>query len=262
MSCLLISDSTGSLGKHVFEAIATQFPAGSFALQVTPFVNSEARLSRCLERIREFSGIVIHATIYESFKRRIEQVCRRRGIAVYDLTGPIVRFLITSSGYKPTISYQKLHELSPDYFKRVDAIEFTISHDDGAGLATLHEADVILTGISRTTKTPTSMILATLGYRSANVPIVPGVEPARELIRINANKVVCLTSNPSQLILFRSVRAKQQLGFAGDYTDEQAIRHELTMARRISEARGWRLLDVTGKAVEETAARIIELVSV
>ncbi len=260
VSVTLISDATGSLGEHVLQSIFTQFPPDSFKLQTIKFVRSEPDLEQCLERLEQTSGLVVHATIYDDFKQRIESVCRARKLPVYDLTGPIMRFFVDSSGKKPDVRYERLHELNSDYFTRVDAIEFAIGHDDGAGLATLKEAEVILTGVSRTSKTPTTMFLAVAGLRAANVPLVHGLVPPQELLSAQSKRVVCLVLHPDHLMMVRSARAKAGLGVAGgDYVDEQAIRRELTWSRRFSTERGWQVLDVTGRAIEETASRVIEL---
>ena len=260
VSVTLISDATGSLGEHVLRAIFTQFPPQAFRLAILPFVNSDDALRDCLARLRRAQGVVVHATIYERFKRRIDTACRRLGLPVYDLTGPIMTFLAAASGQRPEINYQKLHELTPDYFKRVEAIEYTIGHDDGIGLRTLDQADVVLTGVSRTTKTPTSMVLAMHGYRVGNVPLAHQVEPSRELLQIPASRVVCLVLDPVHLASVRLARARGRLGFEGAYTDERAIREELAWAQELSERQGWATLDATGRSVEETAAYVIDIV--
>ena len=256
----LISDSTGSLGRHVLEAIFTQFPRGVFTLHTLNFVDSEERLDACLAQLEHAQGLIVHATVYEAFKQRIEAACRRHRLPVYDLTGPIAAFFTQASGLAPQVSHRKLHELNQEYFNRVEAIEYAINHDDGTGLKTLHEADVVLTGISRTTKTPTSMVLAMHGLRAANVPLVPAVEPPAELLRLEPSRVICLTADLKQLAAFRSVRVQQQLGFDGGYTDEEAIRTELAWAHRLAATRGWELLDVSARSVEETAARVLQMV--
>jgi len=256
----LISDATGALGEHVLQAIFTQFPPQSFRLTILPFVNSDDALRTCLARLRHLDGVVVHATIYDTFKRRIEAACRKRGLPVYDLTDPIMMFLRRASGRRPQLDYRQLHALSPDYFKRVDAIEYTINHDDGAGLRTLSQADIVLTGVSRTTKTPTSMVLAMHGYRVANVPLVARIDPPQELVTLPAARVVCLMLDAAPLTAIRAARAQERLRFDGRYADASAVQDELAWARALGESHGWWILDVTDRSVEETAARIIDLV--
>ena len=255
----LISDATGGMGQHVLQALFTQFPPGAFRLETITFVNSESALEQCLTHLATATGLVVHATIYPEFKRRIAATCRRRRLPVYDLTGPIMRFFVEHSGRQPVPDYAKLHELTPDYFERVAAIEFAIDHDDGGGLGTLHGAEAILTGISRTTKTPTTMLLALAGDRAANVPLVLGVAPPQALLTADPRRVICLTMTPDELAAVRAARVSAELGGGGDYADVHAIRREVIWARQLSEQQHWRLLEVTGRAVEETAARIINL---
>ena len=258
---LLISDATGSMGAHVLQAIFTQFPAGTFRLELLKFVNNEPVLEACLARLRRLKrALVVHATIYEDFKRRIEAVCRERGLPVYDLTGPIMRFVTHASGRAPVPNYQQLHALTPDYFERISAIEFAIAHDDGGGLGTLGDADVILTGVSRTTKTPTTMFIALAGWKAANVPLVHGLEPPRELLNADPSRVVCLAMRPELLSSVRSTRVETELGHGGEYENLQMVRREIVWSRQLAETRGWQVLDVTGRAVEETAARVLDVV--
>ena len=257
----LISDSTGSLGDHVLQAVFTQFPPHSFTLTRINFVNNDEALRDCLEALKHARGIVVHATIYEQFKRRIEALCKTRKLPVYDLTGPIMDFITRGSGRKPEIRYARLHELGSTYFRRIEAIEFAIEHDDGGSLRTLHQADVVLTGVSRTTKTPTSMVLAVQGYRAANVPLVHGIDPPRELLHLNSERIVCLTLHPTYLVSIRERRMQDRLKHGDDYAEERSVQREILWARKLAEERGWALIDVTGLAVEETAARVIKVMS-
>lgn len=261
-SVTLISDATGALGEHVLQAVFTQFQPGAFRLRKIPFVNDEAALAQCLAQLRRASGLVVHATIYQEFKRRIEAVCHDQGLPVYDLTGPIMGFIASASGRQVDVNYRKLHDLTPDYFKRVGAIQFAIAHDDGRGLRTLPQAEIILTGVSRTTKTPTNMVLAMHGYRVANVPIVPELDLPAELLRVEPRRVICLTMESAALASVRVARVREELGFDGGYADTRAIRQELVLARRLCHRHGWRELNVTGRAVEETAALVLEAVGV
>ena len=256
----LISDATGSLGEHVLRSIFTQFPQNSFQLTVVNFVRSGPDLDRCLHLLEKTKGLVVHSTIYDTFKTRIEETCRKRGLHVYDLTGPIMRFFVDASGISPEVRYERLHELNSNYFTRVDAIEFAIAHDDGMGLSTLKQAQVVLTGVSRTSKTPTTMFLAVSGYRAANVPLVQGLEPSPALLHMSPQQVVCLVLHPDHLATVRSARARLGLGTSvHEYTDMHAIQKEVAWSRRLAAQHGWHVLDVTGRAIEETASHVIQL---
>jgi len=154
-----------------------------------------------------------------------------------------------------------LHGFSDEYFQRVEAVEFAVRHDDGANLRTLFQADLVLTGPSRTSKTPLSMYLAQRGLKMGNVPIVPGIDPPRELLEMDPEKVIGLLAQPEVLETVRRARV-HRLGRSpyASYVEAEAVEQELSHARRLYRERGWRHVDVTGRAVEENAARILELV--
>ncbi|MFP6578312.1 MAG: kinase/pyrophosphorylase, partial [Myxococcota bacterium] len=143
---------------------------------------------------------------------------------------------------------------------RIEAVEFAVRHDDGANLHTLHEADIVVTGPSRTSKTPLTMYLAQRGYRSGNVPLIAGLEPPRALLELDPNRVFGLLVDPNTLLQVRRARVRAlRASPYSNYTNKETISQELGEARRLYRKRGWRSLDVTGKAVEENASRIIEI---
>jgi regulator of PEP synthase PpsR (kinase-PPPase family) len=153
-----------------------------------------------------------------------------------------------------------LHGFSDAYFKRIEAVEFAVRHDDGANLHTLHGADIILTGVSRTSKTPLSMYLAQRGYKTGNVPLVPGVDPPRQLLDLNPRKVFGLIGDVENLTAMRRARARVMRGGSNSqYADAESISRELDESMRLFRTRGWRTIDVSGRAVEENASRILEL---
>jgi regulator of PEP synthase PpsR (kinase-PPPase family) len=152
-----------------------------------------------------------------------------------------------------------LHGYSEDYFDRVDAVEFAVRHDDGANMRTLHEADIVLTGVSRTSKTPLSMYLAQRGFKTGNVPLVPGLDPPQELLELDKRRVFGLTVDPGTLLTVRTARARSmRMASSTDYTDPDQVMLELDRARKLFRARGWKQIDVSGRAVEENASRIID----
>jgi regulator of PEP synthase PpsR (kinase-PPPase family) len=152
-----------------------------------------------------------------------------------------------------------LHGFSDEYFRRIEAVEFAVRHDDGANLHTLHGADIVLTGVSRTSKTPLSMYLAQRGYKTGNVPLVPGVEPPTQLLELNPRKVFGLIGDVENLTAMRRARARVMRGRQTDYVDAEAIARELEESMRLFRTRGWRVIDVSGRAVEENASRVLEL---
>jgi [pyruvate, water dikinase]-phosphate phosphotransferase / [pyruvate, water dikinase] kinase len=170
----VLSDSTGNLPRHMVTAFATQFPAGALTVHEWNFIRTPSELQRRLERIQADPGMVLHAFIGSELKQATEGFCEKVRLPSLDLTGPFVDFLKKHSGLKTVAGRGRLHEMDETYHSRVRAIEFALQHDDGLGLETLAEADIVLTGVSRTGKTPTSVYLAQQGYRAANVSLAYG----------------------------------------------------------------------------------------
>jgi hypothetical protein len=242
-------------------AILTQFPSESNSMRFENFLRSEGRVDALLLEAKEKKAAVCHAMVSEALKNRIKKACVASKLQCFDLTGGLVRFLEKATGLRPTGNIRSLHRLDEAYRRRIGAMEFTLSHDDGLGLETLHEADVVLVGVSRTSKTPTSILLAQQGYRAANVSLAMGVPPPARLLELRNSKVVGLTINPDQLSM---IRARRQVAWGmsqnSDYGSPQNVAREVLWCRALFRQRGWPVLDVTDQAVEETAAKVIEIV--
>jgi regulator of PEP synthase PpsR (kinase-PPPase family) len=182
------------------------------------------------------------------------------GVPIVDLLGPVLAKIGETLRDQPRSQPGLLHGISDDYFRRIEAVEFAVRHDDGANIATLFGADLVLAGISRTSKTPLSMYLAQRGYKTGNVPIVPGVELPRELFDLDPRKVFGLTINASTMITVRQARVRSLGTPYTHYASSEAILDEIRRARRIFRQHRWRVVDVSGRAVEENAARILQLI--
>jgi regulator of PEP synthase PpsR (kinase-PPPase family) len=171
-----------------------------------------------------------------------------------------VQFLAKESGISPDADYRRLHDVDDAYHRRISALEFTLEHDDGLGLDTLADADIVLVGVSRTSKTPTSIYLAQQGYCVANVALAQEVEPPQQLLKLSPRKVVAFVIDPQQLA---EIRTRRQTGWRmanTSYNDPEHVRAEMAWARRFYARQGWPVLDVTDQAIEETAARILAIV--
>jgi regulator of PEP synthase PpsR (kinase-PPPase family) len=254
----ILSDSTGSLARHMLAAFLTQFPPDSIAPHFHTFIRGERRLGEIMDMIKARPGAICHAMVSDSFKEQIDAYCRKEKLSHCDLTGGVVRFLSDATGVPPRSDLAALHRLDETYRRRIAALEYTIAHDDGLGLATLTDADVILAGVSRTGKTPTSIYLAQQGYRVANVSLAIEVDPPRELLSPDGKKVVGLVISPQQLVMIRT-RREANWGMARrTYGDPGHVAHEIAWARRLFAGHGWPVLDVTDQAIEETAAKVVE----
>lgn len=255
---ILLSDSTGDLGERFLQALMTQFPKGAFGLRVFSFIDQHDGLDKTLQHVKTLNPILFHTTIHQSLKDRIERFALQQNFPFYDLTGNVVAFLEKASGLDARPNAEALHELNRDYDKRINALDFAVEHDDGLREKTLQDADIVLVGVSRTSKTPTSIYLAHKGYRVANVPIVPDM-PAPDLAQEDLEgRVVGLTIQPERLAAIRKLRAEHD-GIPGtEYTSLEAICRELDIANRLFLRLHCPVIDVTNHAVEETGALVLK----
>jgi regulator of PEP synthase PpsR (kinase-PPPase family) len=258
----LLSDSTGNLAQHMLTAFLTQFPARTFDIRRYNFLNSTPKLEDALADLEASPGMVLHAFVDSAAKSLIDKTCARLSIPARDLTGGFVEFLSTHSGIAPNPDVKKLHDLTDEYRARIKALEFTLEHDDGLGIDTIHEADIVLAGVSRTSKTPTSIYLAQQGYKVANVSLAMAVKPPVQLLNLNKPTVVGLLIDPLRL---HEIRTNRQAAWGmGDtnYNDMSYIEDEVAWSRKLFNSKGWPTLDVTRRAVEESAQKIIDLLKV
>jgi len=256
----LLCDSTGNLPRHMVAAFATQFPPGSLTTREWNFIASPSQLQDLHAALKADPGIVFHAFVSDALKCACEDFCRGLNLPCRDLTGGFVQFLAENTGLRPMANPQRLHEMDETYHSRVRALEFALQHDDGLGLDSIAEADMVLTGISRTGKTPTAIYLAQQGYRAANVSLALEVEPPRQLLELDPAKVVALTIEPDRLLQIRTGRQMEWKMSGTSYNDPDHVTAEVRWARKLFNRRGWLVLDVTNRAIEETAARVIEFI--
>lgn len=255
----VISDSTGNLARHMVAAFQTQFASGTFEVRPWNFIATLDRLQRTLAQVREVGGVVMHAMVSPKHKQTIEEFCNEHHLPCSDLTGQYVDFLSRASGVAPSANVKALHEVSDMYHRRIEAIEFTMQHDDGLGVERLREADVILVGVSRTSKTPTCIYLAQLGYKAANVAIAIEATVPAELLAMQERKVVGLVIDPWRLVEVRKTRSRSWNVPQSSYTEIEHVEREVLWSKQLFTRQGWPTLDVTKTAVEETAAKVVEL---
>jgi hypothetical protein len=255
----LLSDGTGETGTHAVRAAATQFQR-RFRLRTFAETRHESQVRRIMERAKEAGALVVFTLVNDPLKEAVRARAMEMGVPAVDLLGPLINAMSHHYALSPQHLVGVLHGFGDEYFRRVEAVEFAVRHDDGANLHTLHQADIVLAGVSRTSKTPLSMYLAQRGYRTGNVPIVPGIDPPRELLEMDPRKVIGLIIEPSPLLEIRKARIRQ-LGASPytTYADAEAVIEELQRARRLFAKQQWRSVNTTGKAIEENAGRILEL---
>jgi [pyruvate, water dikinase]-phosphate phosphotransferase / [pyruvate, water dikinase] kinase len=256
----LLSDSTGETLEMIAKAALAQFENARVVRHFWPMVRSQQHLDRIVEELALHPGLVLYTLINPDNRARLEERCRALGIGhvapLDPVTGVLEGYLGQSAGGRPG----RQHVMDEAYFARVDAIQFTIAHDDGIGWEEWEEADIVLAGVSRSSKTPTSIYLANRGYKVANIPLVVESPPPPVLFQLKHPLVVVMTTNPERLIQIRRNRllALNQPPET-DYVDVEAVSAELGFARRIFADQGWPVIDVTRRSIEETALAIVKL---
>ncbi|WP_233222052.1 pyruvate, water dikinase regulatory protein [Allosphingosinicella deserti] len=256
----LLSDSTGETLELIAKACLAQFDEVDVVRHLWPMVRSEGHLDRVLDDIERRPGLVLYTLVNSNIRRELEQKTRRRGIHTVSALDPVVDALSAVLNQQAKARPGRQHALDAAYFARVDAIQFSIAHDDGIGWENWEEADIVLAGVSRTSKTPTSIYLANRGYKVANIPLVPESPPPPKLFSLKHPLVVGLTTNPDRLIQIRRNRLLSlNQAPETDYVDTDAVAAELAFSRRIFADNGWPVIDVTRRSIEETAYAIVKL---
>jgi regulator of PEP synthase PpsR (kinase-PPPase family) len=264
----VVADSTGDTGARVARAVQAQYPDLEVNVVRHPRIHDADGVDRALESLREDhdDAVVFMTLVDTALNERVRAACAALGVPCADLMAPALDAVITRSGLHPARVVQPVG-LAADYFERIHAMEFAVANDDGNLTDSLTEADVILVGASRTGKTPLSMYLGYLGYRTANVPLVTGVAPPEELFSAEPWKIVGLTIDPERLLAIRRRRVSlmgaqaQDGGRLGGYADLARIFDELDAVAKIQRRLGCPVLDTTQLALEEAAGRVIELVT-
>jgi regulator of PEP synthase PpsR (kinase-PPPase family) len=254
----VVSDGTGETATSAVHAAMLQFHA-KWNLRTFVGVRYESEVRRIAAKAKTSGALIVFTLVDDQMVQTLIGEATHRGVPVVDLLGPVLRKVAETLKARPRSQPGLLHGMSDGYFRRIEAVEFTVRHDDGANPATLFDADLVLAGISRTSKTPLSMYLAQRGYKVGNVPIVPGVDLPREIFDLDPRKVFGLTIDPSAMITIRQARVRALGTPYTDYASSDAVLEELRYGRRIFRQHGWRVVDVSGRAVEENAARIIQL---
>ena len=258
MTVFVVSDGTGDTGSAAVRAAMIQF-RDRWRLRVFRDTRTVSAVRRVIEQAEEVGALVVFSLVEGEIIAALLHEAEQRNVVVVDLLGPLILRVAQKMKVEPRHQPGLLHGYSDEYFVRVDAVEFAVRHDDGANLRTLHEADIVLTGVSRTSKTPLSMYLAQRGYKTGNVPLVPGLDPPQELLEVDKRRVFGLTVDPGTLLSVRTARARSmRMASSTDYTDPDQVMLELDRARKLFRARGWKQIDVSGRAVEENASRIID----
>ncbi|MGI9405401.1 MAG: pyruvate, water dikinase regulatory protein [Hyphomicrobiaceae bacterium] len=255
----LVSDSTGETLTTIAKAAAVQYSDIRAIEHVHPLVRSERQMSRVIQEIEATPGIVLYTLVNVDLAKTIMACGKKLNVPCVAVLDPVMKVFEGYLGIPQTRTVGGQHVLDAEYFQRIDALNFSMAHDDGALPDDLDDADIIILGISRTSKTPTSIYLANRGYKTANVPLVPGIPLDERLTRPTSAFVVGLVASAERISQIRRNRVmtladKDMSG----YVDKSAIAEEITESRKLCSRNGWPVIDVTRRSIEETAAAILQ----
>ena len=258
----LISDATGETLNTVAKAVCAQFDGVIAREHIYSLVRSERQLRRAIEHIAAHPGIVFFTLVNPFLRQALEVECSRLGVPCVSILDRAVEMMGKFLGAKESHRPGGQHDMDSRYLERVEALNFAIQHDDGQNTQNLAEADVILVGVSRTSKTPTCIYLAIRGVRAGNIPIVPGVEVSESIFMLKKPLFVGLWLSPERLLQIRRNRLTTMGETkSSDYVGEEAVRAEIAHARRLFERYDWPTIDVSRRSIEETAASVLNLLA-
>lgn len=258
----LVSDATGETLNTVAKAAAAQYSDFRPIAHIYALVRTPSQLNRALREIEEQPGIVLFTLINPDIRRHLEQQCESMGVPCLSILDPIISILsqYLNATSRPQVAGQ--HALNTDYFRHIDALNFTMAHDDGQNLEDLDKSDVVILGVSRTSKTPTSIYLAQRGIRTANIPIIPNLPVPQKLLEIQGPLVVGLIASAERIAQIRRHRLLSlKESRSTDYIDPRLITNELMFMKTLCSSKDWPMIDVTRRSVEETAASILNMLA-
>ena len=265
MNLHLVSDATGETLNSITRATVAQFEHANIVYHRWSLIRTRFQLHRVLEGIEAEPGPVLSTVVDLALRGDLETTCTRLGLPVVNVLDPVLALLQDAFGTQASARPGRQYVLDADYFRRIDAIHYVLAHDDGQSPSGIAEADVVLVGVSRSSKTPTSFYLANRGVKAANIPLVPNLPEPPDLTDPHC-PVVGLTLDAPALIEIRRHRLRMiasgqvsgPVRAEGDYVDQEAVKQELLWARRLCNTRGWPVVDVTRRSIEETAATVLQ----
>jgi len=260
----VLSDSVGDTGETLAKAAASQFDFEHLEIRRIPFLKSVQQLEDALMEAKQANAIVVYTIVFPALRAALEAKTQLLGLTAVDVAGPVIDALEKVYQLKPQNQPGLIHKIDGAYFKKMEAIEFAVEYDDGKKPQGMIRADIIIVGVSRTSKTPLCVYLAYKGYKAMNVPLVPEVEVPGELFAVPVKRIVGLTIKPSRLLEMRNERM-QSMGITKDlykdvdYANYSRILAELDYADAVMRKLGCPVIDVTNKGTEETAAKVLEI---
>ena len=258
---LVVSGGAGISGEQVARTVLAQFPNADLPVIVIPRVKSKAEIRDAVKRAAGIQGTIVHTLVDGALRQELIRVARTKNVVAIDLMGSLLTHMTRSLGRTPLGQPGLYRQLRQAYFDRIDAIEFTVAHDDGQRPGDLPQAEIVLVGPSRVGKTPLSVYLSTLGWRVANLPLVRGIPVPEELSKVDPRHVVGIILEPGQLLAHRR-RRQMRLGAGGhsSYSDAASLGEEIEDAKLFLRSHRYPALDVTDKPIEESAEEVVALI--
>src|SRR6476646_1999788 len=255
----IVSDSTGETAARIVQALEAQFPDQEFLEIRHPSVETVADLQLAVNRMKGRPAVVVYTLVEPELREAMRALCRRAKLHYCDLLGHPIEAVARVSGMAARMTPGSRPPLNSAYFKRMEAIEFAVRFDDGVGRG-LYDADLVLVGVSRTSKTPLSMYLGYLGHKAANVPVVKGIEPPADLFAVDQRKIVGLTIDPNRPVEIRRDRARTMGARSRQYAELMEIYEELEQAEKLHRRLGCPVIDISDLSIEETAHRVLRVI--
>jgi regulator of PEP synthase PpsR (kinase-PPPase family) len=256
----VVSDSLGETADLLARAAASQFDGAGVEIRRVPYVSEKSEIETIFKEAAEYKSVIIFTVVVNELRQEIARLSQENQIPCVDLLGPTLDAVTKVSGQQPKMETGLLRKMDRDYFRKIEAVEFAVKYDDGKDARGLIQADVVLTGVSRTSKTPVCMYLGHKKIKAANMPLVPEIAPPQELFEINPKKIIGLTIKAEALNRIRNERLRALgLNAGADYANINRIIEELEYAESIFKRIGCVVIDVSNRAIEETAGKILEL---
>jgi regulator of PEP synthase PpsR (kinase-PPPase family) len=255
----VVSDATGETAARLVQALEAQFPDQEFVEIRHPRIETEDDLQLAVSRMKGRAAVVIYTIVQPELRELMRTLCRRAKLHYCDLLGHPIEAIARVSGMSARMTPGSRPPLNSAYFKRMEAIEFAVRFDDGVGRG-LHDADIVLVGVSRTSKTPLSIYLGYLGHKAANVPVVKGIDPPAQLFEVDQAKIVGLTIDPNRLAEIRRARVRTMGARNRQYAELMEIYEELEQAEKLHRRLGCPVIDISELSIEETAHRVLRVV--
>ncbi len=262
LTIYVVSGGQGNSGRQLVQATLAQFMNANVPIEVIAGVRQTAQLEYVVRRAQKDDGLIVHTLVDPDLRNSLNGLAQTRNVTCFDLQGALLLYLTRRLGQEPKGEPGRYSRLREPYFKRIEAMEFTVDHDDGKRIEELHMAEIVLAGVSRVGKTPLSMYLSTHGWRVANVPLVREMPPPGQLFEVDHRRVFGLMVDPGELVSFRQYRHRR-LGLSAkvDYNDPEKLHDELEYARDIFRRGHFSIVDITDKPIEESAEEIISRIT-